>query len=307
MPNTSRRGLLQGLCAAAAWLALRPRVLRAMESQTIKKTIPASGEELSVIGMGTSRTFDAGSDPALLDQLTGVLQAFFDHGGQVIDSSPMYGSAEQVLGDLLQRVDSRDGLFAATKVWIYGRKAGIEQMQASMDKMGLKSMDLMQIHNMRDWKTHIDTLRKWKEEGKIRYIGITTSHGRDHDEFLHIMKREDLDFVQFSYNIDNRAAEEDILPVAADRGIATLINRPFQRGSLFNKVKDVPLPGWAADIDCETWAQVFLKYIAAHPAVTCVIPATSKVEHMVDNMGAGHGRLPDAALRKQMEDDFERL
>jgi aryl-alcohol dehydrogenase-like predicted oxidoreductase len=281
--------------------------LRAAEQQPIKKTIPGSGEPLSVIGMGTSRTFDAGDDPALRQQLTDVLQAFFDNGGQLIDSSPVYGSAEQVLGDLLKNVRNKDGLFAATKVWIYGEEAGIDQMKASMDRMGVETMDLMQIHNLRDWRTHMNTLREWKRKGRIRYLGITTSHGRAHDEFIDIMKAERPDFVQFSYNIDNREAEQDILPLAAELGIATLVNRPFQRGGLFSKVRDVPLPDWAGDIDCDSWAQIFLKYIVSHPAVTCVIPATSKVEHMLDNMAAGYGRLPDPDLRQRMEEDFARL
>ncbi len=307
MLKLSRRKLLKGVCATAAYLQIHPHILHAAGRETIKKTIPSSGEKLAVIGMGTSRTFDAGNDSALRAQLKEVLQSFFDNGGELIDSSPMYGSSEEVTGDLLKEVTGKNKLFAATKVWIYGRDAGVEQMQASMDKMGVETMDLMQIHNLRDWKTHIRTLRDWKEKGKIRYIGITTSHGRAHDEFINIMKNEKLDFVQFSYNIENRVAEKEIFPIAADRGIATLINRPFQRGSLFSKAGDKPLPGWAADIDCDTWAQVFLKYIVSHPAATCVIPATSKVKHMVDNMGAGYGRLPDEALRKRMEADFVRL
>jgi aryl-alcohol dehydrogenase-like predicted oxidoreductase len=298
---------LKGLCASAALANLSPALLRAAEQQPIKKTIPGSGEPLSVIGMGTSRTFDAGDDPALRQQLTDVLQAFFDNGGQLIDSSPVYGSAEQVLGDLLKNVRNKDGLFAATKVWIYGEEAGIDQMKASMDRMGVETMDLMQIHNLRDWRTHMNTLREWKRKGRIRYLGITTSHGRAHDEFIDIMKAERPDFVQFSYNIDNREAEQDILPLAAELGIATLVNRPFQRGGLFSKVRDVPLPDWAGDIDCDSWAQIFLKYIVSHPAVTCVIPATSKVEHMLDNMAAGYGRLPDPDLRQRMEEDFARL
>ena len=198
-------------------------------------------------------------------------------------------------------------LFAATKVWTDGRQAGIEQMRTSMQRMGVDRMDLMQIHNLRDWRTHLATLRAWKEEGRIRYLGITTSHGRDHEELVDILRREPLDFVQFSYNIENRAAERALLPVAAERGIATLVNRPFQRGRLFRRARGHDLPGWAADIDCETWAQVFLKYVVSHPAVTCAIPATSKAKHMVDNMGAGRGRLPDADLRLRMAEDFGRL
>lgn len=257
--------------------------------------------------MGTSRTFDIGDDPAARQQLEQVLQTFFDKGGAVIDSSPMYGSAETVVGDLLKTVSNKKALFAATKVWTYGRQNGIQQMQESMRRMGLDVMDLMQIHNLRDWKIHLPTLRQWKEEGKIRYIGITTSHGRSHAELEQIMRAEPLDFVQFTYSIANRTVEERLLPLAADRGMATLINRPFQRGELFQRVKGKSLPDWSAEFDCHSWGQFFLKYIVAHPAVTCVIPATSKVHHMQDNMAAGFGRLPTEAMRRRMLDTFESL
>ena len=307
MPDIARRTLLKGICTAAALLNMPPGMARTAGSERIVKKIPATGEELTAVGMGTSRTFDAGTDSELRAQLQEVLQTFFDNGGQVIDSSPMYGTAEAVVGDLLRRVTRKDKLFAATKVWIYGKEAGIKQMQTSMEKMGVSVMDLMQIHNMRDWKTHIKTLREWKEKGKIRYFGVTTSHGRDHDELLKIMKHDDPDFVQFSYSLGNREAEQEIFPVAADKKIATLINRPFQAGSLFNKVKGHPLPDWAAEIDCTSWAQVFLKYIISHDHATCVIPATSRVTHMLDNMAAGYGRLPDADMRLRIEKDFEKM
>lgn len=307
MPDTTRRTLLKALCTAATLLKMPSVFAQTAGGERILKKIPSTGEELMAVGMGTSRTFDAGDDLELRAQLQQVLQSFFDRGGQVIDTSPMYGTAETVVGDLLRRITHKDKLFAATKVWIYGKEAGIKQMQASMDKIGVSVMDLMQIHNMRDWKTHIKTLREWKEKGKIRYFGITTSHGRDHDELVKIMKNEDPDFVQFSYSLGNREAEQDIFPVAAKKKIATLINRPFQAGSLFSKVKDRPLPDWAAEIDCSTWAQVFLKYILSHDHSTCVIPATSRVSHMLDNMAAGYGRLPDADLRLQIEKDFEQL
>ena len=286
MSGMTRRTLLRGAGATAVTLGLAPAPLRAAGRQTVDKTVPASGERLFPVGMGTARTFDANGDAALEARLTEVLQAFFDHGGQLIDSSPMYGSSEATLGRLLARTSGTDALFAATKVWSHGREAGIAQMQASREKWGVERFDLMQIHNLRDWRTHLATLRDWKAGGRI---GITTSHGRDHDEFSRIMRTEELDFVQFSYSLGNRDAERALLPIAADRGIATLINRPFRRGSLFARVKGRPLPGWAADIDCQTWAQVFLKYALSHPAATCVIPATSQVKHMTDNMGAGRG------------------
>jgi aryl-alcohol dehydrogenase-like predicted oxidoreductase len=250
--------------------------------------------------MGTSRTFDAGNDAAVRSRLLEVLQAFFDQGGALIDSSPMYGSAEQVTGDLLKQVRNRDALFAATKVWTWGKQQGIEQMQRSMQRMGVERFDLMQIHNLRDWQVHLETLKQWKADGKIRYIGITTSHGRFHDELEAILELEPFDFVQFSYNIGNRVVEQRLLPIAAERGMATLINRPFQRGDLFKKVKGTKLPGWAAEFDCASWGQFFLKFVVSHPAVTCAIPATSKPHHMLDNMAAGFGRLPDAAMRERM-------
>ncbi len=191
-------------------------------------------------------------------------------------------------------------LFAATKVWTDGEEAGIRQMENSLRKWGLRRFDLMQIHNLRDWRTHLKTLQEWKAEGKIRYLGITTSHGRFHRELLEILRSEPLDFVQFSYNIEDRSAEERLLPLAAERGLAVLINRPYQRGELFRKVKGKALPEWAAEFGCTSWGQFFLKFIASHPAVTCVIPATADPRHMRDNMAAGFGRLPDAAMRKRM-------
>jgi diketogulonate reductase-like aldo/keto reductase len=266
----------------------------------IRKAIPSSGERLSVIGLGTSRTFDVDSDTAVTSPLMAVMQAFFDNHGQLIDSSPMYGSAEAVTGALVKQATNKQDIFTATKVWTYGKSEGIEQMERSMRRLGVDQIDLMQIHNLRDWQNHIDTLVEWKAEGRIRYIGITTSHGRYHDELEELMQQLPLDFVQLSYNILNRTAEQRLLPIAREKGIATLINRPYQRGSLFRKVKGKTLPAWAADIDCASWGQFFLKYIAAHPAVTCVIPATSKLKHMVDNMAAGHGRLPDEPTRKRM-------
>jgi diketogulonate reductase-like aldo/keto reductase len=302
----SRRTFVGSLAAglAAVWLA--PAGLRAAEKTLIRKTIPVSGETLPVIGLGTWQTFDVG-DEAALSSLAEVLQVFFDQGGELIDSSPMYGSAELVIGELLKRVGHRERLFAATKVWTDGEQAGIRQMEDSLRKWGIRRFDLMQIHNLRDWRTHLKTLRSWKAEGKIRYIGITTSHGRSHREMAEIMRNEPLDFVQFTYNIEDRGAEERLLPLAADQGLAVLINRPYQRGDLFRKVKGKALPDWAADCDCTSWGQFFLKFIVSHPAVTCVIPATAKVHHLRDNMAAGFGHLPNAAMRKRMADYYAKL
>ena len=303
----TRRHFIQGLGLLSAGIALMPKTILGQDRQPITHTIPSSGERIPVIGMGTSRTFDVPEGSASISRLGQVLQAFFDNGGAVIDSSPMYGNAETIVGNLLKTISNRETLFAATKVWTYGRQSGIDQMQLSMQRMGVGVMDLMQIHNLRDWKIHLPILREWKQEGKIRYIGITTSHGRSHSDLMQIMRTEELDFVQFSYNIGNRTVENNLLPMAADRGIATLINRPYQRGALFRSTKGKTLPEWAKEFDCKSWGQFFLKYVVSHPAVTCVIPATSKVHHMKDNMAANFGKLPSASMRKRMEQYFERL
>lgn len=300
----SRRTFLKSTCAMSALMALWPKELLAAKANVIKRTIPSSGEQLSVIGMGTSGTF---TDDVSKEQLGEVVQTFFDQGGQLIDSSPMYGPAERLVGGLLKTTKNARGLFVATKVWTDGKQSGIEQMQRSMQLLGVGAIDLMQIHNLRDWKVHIHTLREWKAQGKIRYLGITTSHGSRHGEFETIMKTEQLDFAQFSYNLIDREAERRLFPLAAEKGIATLINRPFQRGGMFDKVEGKKLPEWAAEFDCTSWAQFFLKFVVSHPQVTNVIPATSKVDHMIDNMGAGYGRLPDAKMRERMVRYLEAL
>jgi diketogulonate reductase-like aldo/keto reductase len=303
----SRRHFMQGLGLLSAGIVLMPQKIFGESRQPITRAIPSTGERLPVIGMGTSRTFDVENDPADMTQLSQVLQVFFDNGGAVIDTSPMYGRSEKVIGELLKTIQNKNKLFAATKVWTDGKQNGIEQMQESMRLMGVAVMDLIQIHNLRDWQTHLPTLRQWKQAGKIRYIGITTSHGRFHAELEQIMRTEDLDFVQFTYNIGNREAEDSLLPLAADRGMATLINRPFQRGGLFRKVKGRDLPAWATEFDCKSWGQFFLKFVAAHPAVTCVIPATAKPHHMADNMAANFGELPSASMRQRMLAYFSSL
>ena len=307
-----RREFVTGLSALALSAASGSGVFAAgalMDTpKVITKEVPKSGEALPVIGMGSSRTFDMRDDQSKALALTEVLQIFFDQGGTLIDSSPMYGSAEATLGQLLPSVEGGyERLFAATKVWIDGAEAGVAQMAQSFSRMGVEVMDLMQIHNLRDWQAHLPNLRAMKAEGTLRYIGITTSHGRNHDELAEILKTEDLDFVQLSYSIDERTTEQELLPIAQDKGIAVLANRPFRRGETFKAVKDTPLPDWAAEIQCESWAQVFLKYAASHPAVTCVIPATAKPKHMLDNMGAGQGLLPDQAMRAEMLAFFEAL
>lgn len=273
----------------------------------IRKAIPKTGETLPVIGMGTSRTFDAMGKTELLTRLQQVTQTFFDMGAGMIDSSPMYGSSQEVIGKLLPQIADSAGLFAATKVWIKGKDQGIEQMEKSRLQWGIPRFDLMQIHNLIDWETHLETLKQMKDDGKIRYIGITTSHGRDHNELTNILKKHDFDFVQLSYNIGNRDVESPLLSIAQGKGIAVIVNRPYQRGELFHHVRGKSLPSWAQELDCTSWGQYFLKFVVSHPAVTCTIPATSKVKHMQDNMQAGRGRLPTAKQRKQMVSYFESL
>lgn len=301
-----RRAFLQGLGGLAAALCLPARGAAEAPSP-IMRPIPASGERLPAIGMGSWITFDVGDDPAAREIRRQVLQAFFDRGGALVDASPMYGRAEEVIGWTLARVARRERLFAATKVWTVGREEGIRQMEQSRRLWGVARFDLMQVHNLLDWETQLATLRAMQAEGRIRYLGLTTSHGRRHAELERILARERVDFVQLTYNLADREAERRLLPLAAERGVAVIANRPFRRGALFSRVRGRALPGWAAEFDCANWAQFFLKFIVAHPAVTCAIPATSNPAHMLENMGANFGRLPDAALRRRMAQHFDSL
>lgn len=303
----NRRQFIKILTGLGVLSALEPGVVSGLSQPVITKAIPATGEQLPVIGMGSWITFDVGNNKKELATRVKILQAFFDLGGGVIDSSPMYGSSERVIGYCLKQITNKQALFSATKVWIQGQGFGVRQMKSSRKKWGVESFDLMQIHNMVDWETHLETLREWKAEGRIEYIGITTSHGRRHERLEKALLKEPFDFVQFTYNIIDREVEQRLLPLAAERGVAVIINRPFQRGGLFRHVKGKPLPAWALEFDCENWAQFFLKFIVSHPYVTCAIPATSKVEHMQENMGAGYGRLPNANMRQRMVRYFESL
>jgi len=306
MPAQQRRLFLRWLTGLGAAVTLGPGL--AVPSQAaIKKAIPASGEKIPVIGMGSWLTFDVGADEAARAVRVNVLQAFFDQGGALIDSSPMYGSAQEVIGHCLRQIQNKSALFAATKVWIYGQWLGIKQMEAARVLWGVPRFDLMQIHNMLDWQSHLETLKAWKAEGRIRYIGITTSHGRRHLDMERALAKEPFDFAQFTYNLADRNVEQRLLPLAAERGIAVIINRPFDGGALFGPVRGKPLPAWAPEFDCTNWAQFFLKYIVSHPAVTCAIPATSQVPHMRENMGAGIGRLPDAETRRRMLAYYSKL
>jgi diketogulonate reductase-like aldo/keto reductase len=302
-PEVSRRNFLGALATVGAAASLRLRSARATApapGPMLKKAIPATGEQVPVIGMGSWITFNVGGDKALRDQRLQVLQTFFDQGGGVIDSSPMYGSSEAVIGYCLAHIENREPLFAATKVWTPLKWFGPGQMAESRELWGVERFDLMQIHNMLNWESHLETLLEDKAAGRIRYIGMTTSHGRRHDAFERTMAEQPLEVVQFTYNILDREAERRLLPLAAERGLAVVVNRPFRQKQLFSLFQPHPLPEWASEIDCADWAQFLLKFIVSHPAVTCAIPATSRVDHMQENMGALYGRLPDAAMRARM-------
>jgi diketogulonate reductase-like aldo/keto reductase len=273
----------------------------------ITRPIPSSGERIPAIGMGTWQTFDAGRSSSTRARLFDVLKTFFARGGRLIDSSPMYGTSELVVGDLLAQLNPRPALFAATKVWTPGRRLGVMQMNASFELWRVAKFDLIQVHNLLDWEGHLETLKDWKSKGRVRYIGVTTSHGRRHEELERIMLREPLDFVQFTYNLADRSAESRLLPLARERRMAVIINRPLDGGNLFDNVRGKNLPAWARDFDCTTWSQFFLKFVVSHPSVTCAIPATSQPAHMAENMGARVGRLPDAAMRTRMLDHFASL
>ncbi|MDH5632045.1 MAG: aldo/keto reductase [Gammaproteobacteria bacterium] len=313
----SRRRFLNRLIAAAMMIPVeagwsagkmqKPKNRNRAVPQIIRKTIPSTGESIPVIGMGSWLTFDVGDDIRARNQRIEVLQAFFDKAGAMIDSSPMYGSSQEVLGYCLARIDNAQELFAATKVWVMGKALGQMQMAAAEKLWGVARFDLMQIHNMLSWETHLETLKQMKAEGGIRYIGITTSHGRRHREMEKVLSSESFDFVQLTYNVADREAEKRLLPLAREKGIAVIANRPFQRGDLFDAYGHKPLPEWAAEIDCQNWAQFFLKFIVSHPAVTCAIPATTRVDHMHENMGAAYGRLPDAAMRQRMAQYLEKI
>jgi diketogulonate reductase-like aldo/keto reductase len=296
-----RRALLSALAAAA----INPSAIA--HATPLQKTIPSSAEPLPVIGAGTWQTFDVGADTAARAARREVLRLFAAQGGRVIDSSPMYGTSESVVGDLVAELGLRDKLFVATKVWTSGREEGIRQMETSFKRLRVERMDLMQIHNLVDVATHTKTLRQWKQQKRVRYIGITHYTASAYPEVERWLKAEPYDFLQINYSLAERDAERRILPLCEDRKVAVIANRPFAEGALFRKVKGKPLPPWAAELGIASWAQYFLKWIVSHPAVTCAIPATGKPEHMKDNMAAGHGALPDQAGRTRMTDYFEAL
>ncbi len=293
----NRRRLLQSLAVTAS---LGPALAVAQGTAPILRAIPATGERVPVIGMGTWITFNVGHDRRLRDARADVLRTFFARGGTVIDSSPMYGSSEEVIGYGLRKLGHKAPLFSATKVWTPLQRFGPGQMADSRRYWGLDRFDLMQVHNLLNWEGHLKTLLEAKARGRLRYVGVTTSHGSRHDAMIRIMQTQPIQFVQFTYNILDREAENRLLPAAADRGLAVLVNRPFRQGHLFDLFARHRLPAWAAEIGCRNWAQFLLKFVVSHPAVTCAIPATSRVDHMEENMGALYGHLPDAAMRTRM-------
>jgi diketogulonate reductase-like aldo/keto reductase len=302
----SRRNFIKTLVALGA-TALVPATRAASRELLIRKPVPSSDEAMPVIGLGSSRTFNVGDNIAARNTCTEVIRHFLDAGGRMIDSSPMYGSSQPVIGYALNKLDRSSEVFSADKVWISASSKGRQQMEASRQYWGVTRFDLMQVHNLVSWQAHLETLYEMKAAGDIRYVGITTSHGRRHKEFEKVMKNHDLDFVQFSYNLVDREAERRLLPLAAERGIAVIVNRPFQRGDLIDRLEGHPLPGWASEIGCTNWPQFLLKFIVSHPAVTCAIPATSQVEHVKENMGACYGALPGAEMRTRMIGYVENL
>jgi diketogulonate reductase-like aldo/keto reductase len=302
-----RRQALLTAGAAAAALAL-PRLASSQQPATVLvRPIPSTGEAMPVVGLGTWITFNVGNDPVARDACAEVMRAFFAAGGRMIDSSPMYGSSQSVIGHGLRKLGRPAQLFSAEKVWVGSGARGRAQMEESRRHWDVPRFDLVQVHNLLAWQEHLPILFEMKAAGRIRYVGITTSEGRRHREIEELMRKHPLDFVQLSYNILDREAEERLLPLARDRGIAVIANRPFREGALVRALERQPLPAWAAEIDAATWAQVVLKFIVTHPAVTTVIPATTSVVHVRENLDAARGRLPDEAMRKRMVAHVEKL
>lgn len=309
--RSTRRDFLQLSLALGAglYLPISGAAQSKFSMQEIhKRLIPSTDEELPIIGMGTWQTFDIGEGEADRNNMRSILKTFYEMGGRILDSSPMYGRSEDVLGDLAADLKLLGKFFMATKVWTQGRKSGVDQMNSSMSKMRTKPMDLMQVHNLVDVRTHLDTLRRWKAEGRIRYIGLTHYVASAHDDLERLIRSEkDLDFIQVNFSIQTRNAAKRLLPTAQDHGVGVLINRPYEGGSLFRKVKGKSLPPWAKDWDINSWGQYFLKYIVSHQSVTAAIPATTKLHHLKDNMGAAFGLLPDNKTRAKMVTYLEQL
>ena len=302
----NRRRALRMLAAAGACAALRPATALAQQRAILTRPIPSTGEALPVVGLGSWITFNVGHDTVARDGCTDVIRKFVESGGRMIDSSPMYASSQDVIGYGLHKAALTGRIFAADKVWTSSGAQGREQIERSRQKWQVGRFDLVQVHNLRNWQEHLPTLFAMKAAGQVRYVGITTSEGRRHGDMEQLMRSQAIDFVQVTYNPVDREVEQRILPLARDRGIAVIVNRPFRQGALLRALARQPLPPWAAEIDCTSWAQFVLKFIVSHPAVTCAIPATTSVAHVRENMTSAYGRLPDEALRQRMIAAVER-
>jgi len=303
----SRRTLLRSLVASGAAATMWPADGSTQPNAVLTKPIPLTGEPLPLVGLGTWITFNVGNDIAARDRCAEVMSAFFDAGGRMIDSSPMYGSSQDVVGYGLQKLRNPSRLFSADKVWTSSAASGRSQVEQSRRHWRIPRFDLLQVHNLLSWEAHLETLLAMKAAGEVRYVGITTSEGRRHREFERVMRQHPLDFVQVTYNILDREVEEQILPLAAERKIAVIANRPFRQGALLDRIAKYPLPNWAGEIGARSWAQFVLKFIVSHPAVTCAIPATTRADHVRENLAAATGLLPDAALRARMSAYVEEL
>jgi diketogulonate reductase-like aldo/keto reductase len=307
LPLVDRRSLLCSLLALGAGAALWPALGSAQPRPLVTRPIPSSGEALPVVGLGSWITFNVGNDRVARDACTDVMRNFFDGGGRMIDSSPMYGSSQEVIGYGLAKLGKPSRVFSADKVWISSGASGRAQIEKSRQHWSVPRFDLLQVHNLLSWQEHLPTLFAMKAAGEVRYVGVTTSEGRRHPEIEQIMRSQPLDFVQVSYSAVDRDVEARILPLARDRGIGVIVNRPFRAGALINSVKHHPLPAWASEIDCANWAEFLLKFIVSHPAIVCAIPATTSVAHVRENIGAAQGRLPDEAMRRRMAAHVEQL
>jgi diketogulonate reductase-like aldo/keto reductase len=302
----NRRRVLRMFAAASAYSALRPAAAIAQPRAILTRPVPSSGEALPVVGLGSWITVNVGDDAVARDACTDVMRKFVESGGRMIDSSPMYASSQDVIGYGLRKAALTGRIFSAEKVWTSSGAQGREQIEQSRRKWQVGRFDLVQVHNLLNWQEHLPTLFAMKGAGQVRYVGITTSEGRRHRDIEQLMRSQAIDFVQVTYNPVDREVEERILPLARDRGIGVIVNRPFRQGALLRALARRPLPPWAADIDCASWAQFVLKFIVSHPAVTCAIPATSSIAHVRENMDAAYGRLPDQALRLRMIAAVER-
>jgi diketogulonate reductase-like aldo/keto reductase len=302
----NRRRALSMLAAAGAYAALRPATALAQQRAILTRPIPSTGEALPVVGLGSWITFNVGDDTVARDACTDVMRKFVESGGRMIDSSPMYASSQDVIGYGLHKAALTGRIFSADKVWTPSGAQGREQIERSRQKWQVGRFDLVQVHNLLDWQEHLPTLFAMKGAGQVRYVGITTSEGRRHGDMEQLMRSQAIDFVQVTYNPVDREVEQRILPLARDRGIAVIVNRPFRQGALLRALARQPLPPWAVEIDCTSWAHFVLKFIVSHPAVTCAIPATTSVAHARENMNSAYGRLPDDALRRRMIAAVER-